>query len=58
MKNLLVNEFYTPYGNGGAERSVQHLAESFISSNKSFKKVSLLTSPFFFDPSKLAPIEK
>lgn len=30
MKILFVNEFYTPYGNGGAERSVQHLAESFV----------------------------
>lgn len=30
-KILLVNEFYTPYGNGGAERSVQHLAESLVS---------------------------
>ena len=30
-KILLVNEFYTPYGNGGAERSVQYLAESLVS---------------------------
>ena len=30
MKILLVNEFYAPYGNGGAERSVQHLSESLV----------------------------